>query len=106
MPGGSSASGTVKESAACNLVRCMLMRAAYGGMGGDVSMLRKFAAIWQSRSAPHTNKLCLMHCRCFDEPCTHALFMTWLIRTKVCIEEFVCGGQACFRRRWVYDLDR
>ncbi|BDA43711.1 hypothetical protein COCOBI_04-7260 [Coccomyxa sp. Obi] len=48
-PGSSSASGVQLEPAACNLVRCMLLRAAYGGMGGDVSMLRKFAAIWHSR---------------------------------------------------------
>eukprot|EP00884_Botryococcus_braunii_P004615 jgi/Botrbrau1/14154/Bobra.182_3s0094.1 len=38
------------------LVRCMLIRAAFGGMGGDVDMLRRYASLWlarfQGRSAP------------------------------------------------------
>ena len=33
------------------LVRCIAMRAAYGGMAGDVTMLRQFAAVWSTRSA-------------------------------------------------------
>ena len=55
VPGGPSAPGEQMEPAASNLVRCMLLRAAYGGMGGDVAMLRKFAALWQSRSALPTD---------------------------------------------------
>ena len=33
------------------LVRCIAIRAAYGGMAGDVTMLREFAAVWSTRSA-------------------------------------------------------
>lgn len=33
------------------LVRCIAIRAAYGGMAGDVTMLRQFAAVWSTRSA-------------------------------------------------------
>ena len=32
-------------------MRCIAIRAAYGGMAGDVTMLREFAAVWSSRSA-------------------------------------------------------
>ena len=31
------------------LVTCMLLRAAYGGLGGDVAMLKEFAALWAAR---------------------------------------------------------
>ena len=34
------------------LVQSMLIRAAYGGMAGDVAMLRGFADSWGGRSAP------------------------------------------------------
>ncbi len=33
------------------MVRCILIRAAYGGMAGDVAMLKAFAATWKLRSA-------------------------------------------------------
>ena len=33
------------------LVRCILIRAAYGGMAGDVAMLKAFASTWNRRSA-------------------------------------------------------
>ena len=33
------------------LVRCISIRAAYGGMAGDVTMLRAFATTWTARSA-------------------------------------------------------
>ena len=33
------------------LVRCIAIRAAYGGMAGDVTMLRDFVALWTTRSA-------------------------------------------------------
>ncbi len=33
------------------MVRCILIRAAYGGMAGDVTMLKAFAATWKFRSA-------------------------------------------------------
>ena len=33
------------------LVRCIAIRAAYGGMVGDVTMLREFAVVWSTRSA-------------------------------------------------------
>lgn len=33
------------------LVRCIAIRAAYGGMAGDVTMLRGFATTWTARSA-------------------------------------------------------
>lgn len=33
------------------LVRCIAIRAAYGGMAGDVAMLRDFASLWTTRSA-------------------------------------------------------
>ena len=40
------------------MVRCILIRAAYGGMAGDVTMLKAFAATWKCRSAAplSTNK--------------------------------------------------
>ncbi len=33
------------------LVRCIALRGAYGGMAGDVAMLRDFVALWRTRSA-------------------------------------------------------
>ena len=33
------------------IVRCIAIRAAYGGMAGDITMLREFAAVWSTRSA-------------------------------------------------------
>ncbi|KAK9915160.1 hypothetical protein WJX75_005443 [Coccomyxa subellipsoidea] len=47
--GTSSSPGVQLAAAASNLVRCILLRAAYGGMGGDVSMLQKFAGSWKYR---------------------------------------------------------
>lgn len=31
------------------LVKCLLFRASYGGMGGDVRMMKAFAAYWAAR---------------------------------------------------------
>lgn len=31
------------------LVRCLLLRAAFGGMPGDVRMLKDYAAVWHAR---------------------------------------------------------
>ena len=45
---GSGANIPAKEEV---MVRCILIRAAYGGMAGDVTMLKAFAATWKSRSA-------------------------------------------------------
>ena len=59
------------------MVRCILIRAAYGGMAGDVTMLKAFAATWKCRSAAasssadKTDALALCHspycmgCYCF-----------------------------------------
>ena len=33
------------------LVTCMLLRAAYGGLSGDVAMMREFAVLWAARCA-------------------------------------------------------
>ena len=33
------------------LVKCLLLRASYGGMAGDVAMLRSFASLWAARFA-------------------------------------------------------
>ena len=33
------------------LVRCISIRAAYGGMGGDVAMLKALASVWAARCA-------------------------------------------------------
>lgn len=38
------------------LVRCIAIRAAYGGMAGDIIMLKDFASLWTTRSA--TRPLC------------------------------------------------
>ncbi|KAL0055001.1 hypothetical protein WJX82_005601 [Trebouxia sp. C0006] len=43
---GSRANIPAKEEV---MVRCILIRAAYGGMAGDVTMLKAFAATWKSR---------------------------------------------------------
>ncbi|KAA6419829.1 MAG: hypothetical protein FRX49_10192 [Trebouxia sp. A1-2] len=43
---GSHASISAKEEV---MVRCILIRAAYGGMAGDVTMLKAFAATWKYR---------------------------------------------------------
>ena len=32
-------------------MRCIAIRAAYGGMAGDVDMLKNFVAVWSTRSA-------------------------------------------------------
>lgn len=45
---GSHTSVSAKEEV---MVRCILIRAAYGGMAGDVTMLKAFAATWKFRSA-------------------------------------------------------
>ena len=37
------------------LVRCISIRAAYGGMAGDVAMLKAFASVWASRCVYHVN---------------------------------------------------
>lgn len=52
---GSHTSVSAKEEV---MVRCILIRAAYGGMAGDVTMLKAFAATWkfrfsQGRACPH-----------------------------------------------------
>ena len=41
---------TLSEPGA-SLIRSMLLRAAYGGMQGDVTMMRRFAALWMARHA-------------------------------------------------------
>ena len=33
------------------LVKCLLLRASYVGMAGDVAMLRSFASLWAERFA-------------------------------------------------------
>lgn len=38
------------------LVTCMLLRAAYGGLGGDVAMMKQFAVLWAARCAPGLQK--------------------------------------------------
>jgi hypothetical protein len=45
---GGPASTSAQEEV---MVRCILIRAAYGGMAGDVTMLKAFAATWRFRSA-------------------------------------------------------
>jgi len=41
------------------LVRCILIRAAYGGMAGDVTMLKAFALTWASRSVARLTTTCI-----------------------------------------------
>lgn len=50
-PEGPAASGRVVLDEGQLLVRAISVRAAFGGMAGDVSMLRSFAALWQRRWA-------------------------------------------------------
>ena len=42
--------GALSEAGAC-LIRSMLIRAAYGGLQGDVRMLRRSSALWLARHA-------------------------------------------------------
>lgn len=51
-PAGVSAMNDEEEL----LVRCIAIRAAYGGMAGDITMLREFAAVWSTRSASTTHQ--------------------------------------------------
>ena len=48
---GSEQQQPLPPECAC-LVTCMLLRAAYGGLGGDVAMLKEFAALWAARCVP------------------------------------------------------
>lgn len=41
--------GVGQAEEAAILVRCILIRAAFGGMEGDVGMLRNYASLWMAR---------------------------------------------------------
>ena len=43
------AGGAELDPAEKVLVQCILLRAAYGGMAGDMSMLKDFATLWLHR---------------------------------------------------------
>ena len=49
---GPQRAGLALSEAEANLIRSMLLRAAYGGLQGDIAMLRRFSLLWIARHAP------------------------------------------------------
>ena len=52
--GDSEEDEVLEASLALDVARAALLRAAYGGMGGDIAMLHKAVATWAARGADHT----------------------------------------------------
>lgn len=81
------------------LVRCIAIRAAYGGMAGDVTMLREFAAVWSTRLAstpinpshPQTAGVNLVEALLvYLQSCGDAAWLAYMVCSHACQGSFLC----------------